>query len=325
MANLYTGPGKVYFGAKALWPQGEAGQITANVNQQADKVAAAMHGRVSATQGDGTATISLTPFDNWGALPVLFPAFLGVKVGATAAALSIGTRAHDVAGGGDTPAKIWTNDGRLYTFPAAAITKHPDLHLGVDKPLYGPIELTAIGAAAKLMGDAGFLYALASAQADPGGQMTLADFVRGRWTGVYEVLAGFGGDGGAVMEAEEEWTITSDVKYQAVSVQKQTRAMWLTSVEFMVKCRPYGPTQAQIDAAIALNNGRVLGSRFASGSAVDLVLTGPGAKTITLKNADAVGAGFEFGGSKLGNGEVGFINSMTFAGGVPASLIEFSA
>jgi hypothetical protein len=48
---------------------------------------------------------------------------------------------------------------------------------------------------------------------------------------------------------------------------------------------------------------------------VDLALSGPNGKSITLKNADVVGAGFEFGGTRLGTGEIGFVNGMAFSGG----------
>jgi len=55
------------------------------------------------------------------------------------------------------------------------------------------------------------------------------------------------------------------------------------------------------------------------------VLSGPNSKTITLKNADAVGAGFEFGGTQLGTGEMGFVTTMTFTSGNPQPLLVFSA
>ncbi len=330
-ATLYSGPGKIYMGTTVLWPQDINGQIAATVEQTADDVANAMFGRVSSTQGDATVKVTITPFDNWGALGLLFPAFIGAKVGATAAALQIGTRPHNPSGGSDVPAKIWTPDGRLYTVLHAAITKHPDLHLGVSKPLFGPTEITGIAATGVALGAGNCLYTIVeSAGADPGGQMTLADFERGEWFGVYGnagTPAGFGTGGGATpIEAEDEWTISCEVKYSPLKVQQLTRAFKLDSVKYMVKVRPYGPTHTQIDNAIGINSGgRSLGARFASGTAYDLVLTGPGNKTITLKNADVVGAGFEFGGTKLGTGEIGFINGMTYAAGVPNSLIEFSA
>ncbi len=182
MSTLYAGPGKVYMSAKALWPEGENGEIKAEVKQQAVDLASGFFGRVTALQGDAQAIISLTPFDNWSALPLLFPAYLGVSVGATTGALVIGTRPHNVAGGSDVPAEIWTPDGRSYSFPRAAVTKHPDLHLAINKPLFGPVEIACLIATGSSLGGSGSLYTIVeSAAADPGGQQSGTDYQRGAW------------------------------------------------------------------------------------------------------------------------------------------------
>jgi len=276
-------------------------------------------------QAGAGARIAFAPFDHWGALGLLFPPALGVSVGSVAGVLAIGARPH---GATDVPCKIWTPDGRLYTFPRAAVTRHPELHLGIAKPLFGRTEITAIVATGKSLGDAAALYTIAeSGAADPGGQMGLADFARGAWTGVWGTAAGFGGEvNGTPIEAEDEWVLSNEVKYSPLPVQKLARAYQLDSVKFMARVRPYGPTHTQIDAAIGLNHGRLLGSQIAgSATAADLVLTGPNAKTITLKCADVVGAGFEFGGTRLGTGEIGFVTTVQFTGGVPQPLLVFSA
>jgi hypothetical protein len=323
MSTLYAGPGKLFVGTTALWPEGENGQIIASVEQASEEYASAFYGRHGEQQADALARIKVTPFDNWGALGVLFPATLGCKVGAAAAALAAGTQSPPAA---LTPVKIWTPTGRLYTFVRGGLVKPPELHLGVGKALFGEAEFLCLGDLAKALGAAAFLYTITeTGAADPGGLMTMSDFIRGKWTGVWGDAAGFGGaEGDDPMEAEEEWVITPSVKWQPYTVQKLTRANLLVSVGFMAKARLFGPTHTEIDAAIGINAGRTLGSRFAE-SGEDLVLTGPGGKTITLKNADVKGAGFEFGGTKLGTGEVGFVNEMTFTGGVPDALIEFSA
>ncbi len=145
-ATLYAGPGKFYMSSIALWPESENGSISAVVNQGRDTVGSGMFGRQSSTQADGTVTIKLTfRNDNWGALPLLFPAYLGVKVGGTAAALLIDADLTIRLARGRVAAKIWTPDGRLYTFPRTAITRPPDLKLGVGKALFGDAEFTAIG------------------------------------------------------------------------------------------------------------------------------------------------------------------------------------
>ncbi|HXP63246.1 MAG TPA: hypothetical protein VN829_22280 [Dongiaceae bacterium] len=328
MSTIYAGPGKVWMNNKALWPQGENGEIKAEVKQRAVDVVSGFFGRVTGLQGDAQAIISLTPFDNWSALSLLFPAYLGVTVGATPGALALGTRPHNPNAAADLPAKIWSPDGRLYTFPRTAVTKHPDLHLGINHALFGPVELAALIASGSTLGGAGSLYTLTpSGATDPGGQQSGSDFQRGPWYGVWGTVAGFGGDGSSSpVDAEEEWVITTVAKYSPLPVQTLVRAFKLDNVSFMARCRPFGPSHSQIDAAIAINDGRLLGQQFADGTTgADLVLSGPNSKTITLKNADAVGAGFEFGGTQLGTGEMGFVTTMTFTSGNPQPLLVFSA
>lgn len=322
MSKIYAGPAKVFFKAKGLFPEGENGTVNAVINQDSDEIAVGMFGRVGEQQANAMATITLTPADNWGLLPILYPAYLGAKVGAVAAALAIGTQPH---GAVKESCKIWAPaDARLYDFVRAAVIRPPDIHLGVGKSLFSELTIGALGDLAKSLGDAGFLYTVTeSAAPDPGGQFSMDDFVRGRWIGGWGDVAGFGGDSGDPMEAEDEWTISCEVKYQPLPVQKLVRGYMLTSVGYMVRVRPYGPTHSQIATAIGVNDGRTLGQRF--GSAHDLTLEGPGGKTITLKGADVKGAGYEFGGTRLGTGEIGFVNEMKFAAGVPSALIEFSA
>lgn len=322
--SYYTGPGKVYFNSVGLQANGVAGAIAAVINEKTSEAANAMFGRVGETLDDVTGEITLTPFDNWGLLRTLFPAYLGVTCGVSAGALVIGTRPHGAA---NAATKIWTPDGRLYNFVRTAITQHPNLKLGSGEPLFGPIKITALGDVTKNPGDASFLLAsnaiTESAGADPGGAFTMDDFIRGKWTGAWGTLAGFGGDAGSALEAEDGWELVTDVKYSARTVGRVTRHMVLDSVAFMVKARIVGPTQTQIAGALLAHTS---GERLAAGTnGADLVLTGPGSKTITLKECEIRGAGFEFGGSKLGNGEIGFVTRMTFTAGAADPLLVFSA
>lgn len=324
---IYAGPGKVYFNAIALQPEGENGPIKLALTETTAQIAAAMFGRVGEQVADQIVELTVKPFDNWGSLRTLYPASIGVTCGASAAALVIGTRPHGAA---NVPCKVWTPDGRLYNIVRSAIIGHPSLHLGIGKALFGDCKIIGIGDGVTpvAMGAAGYLIAgnaiTESAAADPGGAMTMADFIRGPWTGVWGAVAGFGGAAGSLgdagsIEAEDEWTIECDVKYSALKVQGRTVGYKLDSAAFMAKCRPYGPTHTDIVAAVgAHTHGQRLGS-------ADLVLTGPSAKTITLENAAVRGAGFEFGGTQLGNGEIGFVNEMTFTAGAPTSLLTFSA
>lgn len=329
--TIYAGPGKLYVGTTVLWPQGENGELRYVITQEKNDAGQAMHGRVASTLGDTTGLISLTPFDNWSALGLLFPAFIGVSVGATSGAMVIGTRPHGTT---DVPGKIWNPNGTGIVVKRVAVTKHPDIHLGVDKPLFGAMEFTALpasssGVFAAIGSAAAFHTITESGMADPGGNMILTDFIREAWTGAWGTVTGFGGDGGAALQAEEEWVISADVKYSKLSVQKQTLAMKLDSVQFMAKFRPVGPTWTNIEAAAL--TGRALGSRWAfptsnaaPSAATDLVLTSTSGKTVTLKNCDVQGEGFEFGGTKLSTGELAFITQKHFTTGAPDPELIFS-
>jgi hypothetical protein len=328
--TFYTGPAKVYLGVNsvALQAQGAQGPVKAVINEKTVDAGAAMFGKIAEIVTDQTVEINVTPFDMWHILPTLFPTYLGVTTasgtGNGAGALAIGTRPH---GASNSACKLYTPDGRLYNFVRAAITGHPSLKLASGEPLFGAAKITCLGDPTLLPGATSFILSAnaitETAGSDPGDAMALTDFVRGRWTGAWGTLAGFGGDGSSTLEGEDGWEIVPDIKYSARTVQGLTRHMVLDSVAFMVKCRPVGPTQSQIAAALfAHTQGLRLGT---SANVGDLVLSGPNSKTITLKAADIKGAGFEFGGTKLGNGEIGFVSTMTFTTGAPQPLLVFSA
>jgi hypothetical protein len=324
-ATIYAGPGKVYFNGVAIQANDTNGQIVSRTVQDADPAAVAMFGRIGYLQGNVVETIELTPFENWGLLKTLYPAYLGVTSGTQTGALVIGTRPHNPAGAADMPAKVYTPDGRLYTFPHTAIIKHPDMHLGANQPLFGRMQLVNILATGSALGSAGAFHSVTeSGAADPGGAFITSDFDRGAWYGAWGMEAGFGGDGGAALEAKDGFTIHTAVKYSPLPVQKLVRAYKLDEVWFLCKGRLYGPTHTEITTATGINSNRVLGNFIPTSNAADLLLTGPNSKTVTLKNADVVGAGFDFGGTKLGTDEVGFVSGMTFSGGVPQPLLIFS-
>ena len=325
-AKIYAGPGKFYFNSVSFQANGTNGQIVAKTVQDADPAAVSMFGRIGYLQGNVVETIDLTPFENWGLLKTIFPAFLGVSCGTQTGAQIIGTQPHNPAGASDMPGVIYTPDGRLYTFPRCAITKHPNINLGANKPLFGSMQFTNILASAKTLGASGAFHSVTeTAGADPGGAFITSDFDRGAWYGAWGTVAGFGGDGGSPLEAEDGFTITTVVKYSPLPVQKLVRAYKLDEVYFMCKGRLYGPTHTQVTAATGISAGRTLGEFIPTTNAADLILTGPNSKTVTLKNADVVGAGFDFGGTKLGTDEVGFVSGMTFTTGAPQPLLVFSA
>ncbi len=314
--NIYAGPGKFYRNGKAYFADGENGEISFDIEQEKLEVASALTGFIRYNQGDAVGRIKLKPFSDWDLLPEIYPDYLGASHGASPGSVVIGSRLFgpDAA---PIPGKIWVpGDGRSYTAVRTGILKPPSMHLGVGVPMFDEMEVMAVVDMSKKIGDAACLYThVASGAADPGGDLEMANFVQGEWIGSWGAYTG--------MEAEEEWVIVPEVKYQLYKKQKVTILGKLISVRWMVKVRLVGPTHAQLTTALGLHNGRLVGSGF--GTEDDLSLEHASGKSINFIGADVVGAGFEFGGQKLGTGEVGFVNSQLFEGGDGAPLIEFSA
>lgn len=352
--GIYAGPAKVYRAADttpvggisgtslatAFQAEGENGAVDLNINEDTAEVASAMFGKQTEQTRDRIAELDFKPFDNWGSIPALYPPWIGVTTsgisGGAAGVIQVGGRPFGI-GGNKVTTKVWTPDGRLYSLVRTAVIGHPSLHLGVGKALFGNAKIVGIGDETLSLNTSGFLFPgnaldFETGGADPGGQMTMADFVRGAWTGIWGTVAGFGGAAGSLagvnsVQSEDEWTIESQVKYSPLKVQGRTYHYKLDSVAFMAKCQPYGPSQTDIIAAIGSHaQGQRLGSATTPAStAFDLTLSGPSAKTITLKNAEIKGAGFRFGGTTLGNKEIGFVSQMTFNAGAPGPLLVFSA
>lgn len=326
---LYAGPGKVYFNSKSLFPEGENGPVTITIDEDAPEIASGMHGKLGYQLRDQKAEVVTRPFDHWDLLATLFPTYVGATTSGGTGLVAIGTRPHTSS---NVALKVWAQDGRLYNMVRGGIIGHPSLHLGVGKPLFGDVRFSAIGDLSVSIGGTSFLFAsdaiTESAAADPGAtdMAFTTTFIRGAWTGVWGTVAGFGGAAGSLgttkaVEAEDEWTINTEIKYDALTVQGRTMAYKLASCAYMASCKPYGPSHTDIVAALAAD-ARAQGARLGS---ADLTLTGPSSKTITLKNAEIKGAGFQLGGATLGTGEVGFVNLATFTTGVMQPLIVFSS
>lgn len=313
--TLYAGPGKVYINSIALFPEGEEGPVNIELTEKTAPAYSAMVGRVTETWEDITAKITTTPFDNWGNMATLYNTYLGITTSGGTGQVIIGTNPFSTA-----PVVVWGEDTSEYQFVNGAITRPPDIFLGPSKPLFGPCDIMCIGNPTLNPGASSFLMTnpiTESGASDPGGQSTTSDFIRGWWQGAWGSISGF-----TAIEAEDFWTISINAKFSFQTVQKVTRRATLDSVEIMAKCRPVGPTHTQLLGKIlAHTHGQIM----QEATATDLVLSGPSSKTITLKNAEIKGAGFNFGGTRLRTGECGFVNTMTFAAGVPQPLLIISS
>lgn len=315
--TYYTGPGRVKMGSLAVHSADNT-DIVARRIDEAVPVVSSYHGTVKQLARDLYAEIDLTPFGDWAALPLLYPAYIGVTTTGGTGAVVCGKDPHTVS---EVPVTIYTIDGRSYTFNRAAVTGHPDIHLGVDKPLFGPMKFTCLGSLAKARSEADFLMPTSnpiveSSATDNSPALDQANFIRTNWIGAWGAVTGF-----TAIEAEDEWTIMFNATYSSVKCQGLTRKMILTNIAIGARVRPVGPTHTEL---IGQLDEMAVGASYPAGTTKDLVLTG-GSKTITLKNCGVAGAGFEFGSSRLGTGELMFVASqLTTTPGTVDPLLIFA-
>ena len=352
--QLYSGPGQVAYSFQSknyiLQAEGENGAVKLEYQEKRTRRSSAMFGYMKSTLDDQTAKISVTPFDSWAILPAMFPTYLGINTGGatTNGGLNIGVRPHDSAaaattGGapvvnGQAATTIWTPDGRLYTLSRSAIVRHPSLKLGVGMPLFGGLEILGLVPAANLIGPTSNLLtvlgdegAAETAQVNNATATTVPaygvpDYINEHWTGALGSLSGL-----TALDAEDGWDISVDAKYSPLTQQKRTFHYKLDSVEVIAKARITGLQTASTQQAshtvitqqiLAHTLGGVL-----TGTPDSLVLTGASSgKTITINDVECYmeGSGFEFGGTKLGTGEVAFVTQLDFSTGATKPIMIFS-
>ncbi len=341
--TYYAGPGKIFMQAPGVTPatvvgfqpEGVNGAITCGVKETATQRGAAQFGNLLRTLDSQMAELTCTPFDNWGLLPVLFPAYLGVDTSAittgnggvvagAAAALKVGTMPHDPSGtGAMSPGGAFGSDGRSYNFVRCALTKPPSMKLGAGEKLYGQITITALGDLQKKPGDSAWLMSATpvvepGANADPDtAGFNSSSFAQSHWTGVWSPFSG------VTLEAEDGWDLETECTFNTITVQKVARIIKLASCQFSIKARLVGMTHSQLSAKVLAHTG---GSIIVETTPQDLVLTSSSGKTITLKNCTVQDGSFELGGTKLGTGTVQFIQTINISGNAPTGpSLVFSA
>lgn len=304
-ANLKTGPGKIYFKSAGYWP---VDVIAGGPEATWREASAAMFGRMDDVLNDLIFRVSFTPYALWQNLTVLFPTYCTSP-----------TIETSIFGDADAPASIWGANGDLITLTAAAITKPPSLRLGPDQQLFGSCEITGIiGTGLELSGTTP-VYQVAAAQADPGGVFAQTNHLADRWTGVWGAVTGFG-----AIEPDDYFDVSCELNLSTHKSGGVTRDMRVAGVTWMAKCRPNGPTMAQIEAAMKVQGtGNGVG-KLASAGAADLTLTSSGGKSIVLNQAAMRSAGFRIGQNEVRAGEVAWVTTTEFSTGTPAALVTIT-
>ncbi len=208
-----------------------------------------------------------------------------------------------------------SNNGDVITIASAMIGKMPDFTLGVESPVLGPMEIWGVLPFGTDPGASNAYYTLQTGQsyANPAVPGT-AVLGRQEFTANWGGIAGF-----APFQAQDKWTISHELRLGPVVTQGRTRGFKITTYRAMAKCKPLGPTMAQIDAALFAQGTGAGGGYRLSNNAANLVITGANSMTITIGNAALKQAGYIFGGQPLRAGELGWVSTLPIAtGGNPS-------
>lgn len=306
-AALISGPAKIVRSGSTFFSSDNP-QI--NWRPSLADVATAVHGQVDQTVDDVIVEATFTPAGVFAYRSVLHP-FLGTTSGGTEK-----SRGFDIFTSSDVPTVITGTDGAVYTLIASAVTRPPDLYLGPTRELWGPVTITGvIGNSLQPTAADAFMSVGSTTYSDSTFDPTA--IVKQAYSAAWGAVTGF-----TALVAQDFWTISTEINLSPVRVAGYTRTMKLESIRFMAKCVPLGPTATELEAALKFQGGSTgygEGHRR-SRTAADLVITGTGI-VATLKNAAFVSAGYRFGGSELRLGEIGFVSTIAFSSGVPASQL----
>jgi hypothetical protein len=218
------------------------------------------------------------------------------------------------------PFTWWSNNGDKIVVKAGAITKMPDLILGVDKPAIGAFEITGVVASGEDPDTANSYYTISNSAA------TLPAVVESKIPRQYYTAAwGSNGLGFDSLQAQDAWTISHELKLAPVKIQGRTVDMKILSYRAMAKCMPTEPTMSQLDVALGVQGQLKHGGLASTQTAkADLVITGQNTVTVTVKNAVMKTAGFVFGGKPLRNGEVGWVSTINISTGTATAALTLA-
>lgn len=308
---IIGGPCKTVFNGGTFFSKDD---VSYDIEMKTSDVEASMHGsRIDEVILDAFVKVPITLWGAWENLSIILPTSYTLPV--------IGSR---IMGDADVPLVITGNDpaaaNNILTCKACGITKLPDLHLGVDKPPFGPMEFMGVVGTGLNMEDVGSLFTPSSgAYADT--TFAYTNFKQQLYTAAWGARAGF-----TNFQGQKGWDITHELVLAPVMVQERTIDYKIVAYGAMAKCMPVGPTLAQLSASTNLQvqgTNNYAGHRLGS-NADDLIITGQNGVVVTLKNASLKSGGFKFGTTVLRNGEFAWVTSVGFSAGVAGARATFA-
>ena len=298
--NILRGPGTVIFNtgndAQTIF---DATGITADVESSSQEIPSSVSGAIDTIKTDQVGTIRLTPCGQLSddLLALLYP--YGTP--------TIGAR---VFPDDDVPLTVHSVAGTKVTFVNAALTTMPPLTLSPVKTAFGEAVFTALLGLGKKPSDATSFFTTAAAAYASGGPDP---------TGIVGVQysATFGSLN--ILDTLDGWTITPEIQLEPVTTDLLGTVDYTVSgVTCTATCTPLGLTEAQLLGALPIAKDRGTSLK----GAADLVITGAGGLTVTLKNATMLRGPLQWGNTTLRAGEVQFTAHRAFTNGAPGAVFS---
>lgn len=297
-SSIVRGPAVVTFNGATLYSKGD---ISLELGVETFEVATALHGKVDERVVTRVARVRFTPDGQYESLGVVWPY----------GAMNLG---DSVFGATDLPLVIKTKDGKTLTFAAAAVTRMPSLNLGATKTILGDIEFTCLGADNTAWTAANSLVTTATA-AFSDTTFDPASIVTQPYTGVWGVSAPW-----SSIATFDGWTVDFDLQMAPVTTDAEGIVdMTFQSLAVTAKCRPVGVTEANVIAALKLQDtGNARGRSLQTGSN-DLVISNTGV-TVTVKSAQLKAGPLLFGSGTPRVGELTWVATRKFTAGAASPL-----
>lgn len=289
------GPCKLTLGSTVIYTEGNV-QLEPTFNNRA--IPSAVTGDHDDVTVDLTWKIRFTPKSVWSSdyRAALIPS-------AYYSATLAGTR---LIGATTKNLTVTGSDGEQFIFARAAITRLPELYLGLGASLWGEVEMTAFIGDGKTPDEEEAFF-----QYDTGITWSQSDFPTAHQEGLCKLAWG-AVTGWTSVFSEDGFRLTHELKLEPVKQGNITVDMKIMSYRGMLGFRPQGPTTAQLNTAAGtavVGGGAGIGSRL-SGRAHDAVVTGNGI-SVTLKNASVHRGRFNFDNKLNRHDEWGMITALT--------------
>lgn len=206
---------------------------------------------------------------------------------------------------------ILGSDSNGFTFTRCALTKLPDLFLGLGQPLYSEIEYTACLGTGKNLTDVDALYQLNQTPWDQ------SDYPATNQEAECSAAWGAVQDWNNIF-AEQGFKLTHELKTNPVKQGNITVDHRIASYRAMISFTPQQPSTAELLAAFALQGANAgIGTRR-SANAADFVVTGAGI-SVTGKSMGLNKGEFLFDHKANRHGEFAMITALSVPGARLAS------